>query len=153
MTRGDWAPAAAAAAVSRSSDEKRVRMGASAEVWMMRLATAVMTSLPAAASSPRTVRSWDAASRPRTPTEPTGRGAGQLSACLATHSARVPCGTTMAWVHCASLDLSLARSEEHTSELQSRGHLVCRLLLEKKKNNTAFSLRQNTKKKTEKRTQ
>src|SRR5690625_5768458 len=27
------------------------------------------------------------------------------------------------------------RSEEHTSELQSRGHLVCRLLLEKKKVN------------------
>src|SRR5690625_6556345 len=27
------------------------------------------------------------------------------------------------------------RSEEHTSELQSRGHLVCRLLLEKKKTN------------------
>src|SRR5207253_8064176 len=26
----------------------------------------------------------------------------------------------------------LRRSEEHTSELQSRGHLVCRLLLEKK---------------------
>src|SRR5690625_6066039 len=29
------------------------------------------------------------------------------------------------------------RSEEHTSELQSRGHLVCRLLLEKKKLNQA----------------
>src|SRR5437870_11005829 len=29
------------------------------------------------------------------------------------------------------------RSEEHTSELQSRGHLVCRLLLEKKKKITA----------------
>src|SRR2546422_2181516 len=29
-----------------------------------------------------------------------------------------------------------ARSEEHTSELQSRLHLVCRLLLEKKKQNT-----------------
>src|SRR2546422_4440007 len=28
-----------------------------------------------------------------------------------------------------------SRSEEHTSELQSRLHLVCRLLLEKKKNN------------------
>src|SRR3712207_7481271 len=28
----------------------------------------------------------------------------------------------------------LARSEEHTSELQSRQYLVCRLLLEKKKN-------------------
>src|SRR5690625_6279945 len=27
------------------------------------------------------------------------------------------------------------RSEEHTSELQSRGHLVCRLLLEKKNTN------------------
>src|SRR5207253_8074296 len=34
----------------------------------------------------------------------------------------------------ASRDL-LSRSEEHTSELQSRGHLVCRLLLEKKKAN------------------
>src|SRR5439155_7030919 len=30
--------------------------------------------------------------------------------------------------------LERCRSEEHTSELQSRGHLVCRLLLEKKKN-------------------
>src|SRR5436309_4408743 len=30
----------------------------------------------------------------------------------------------------------LARSEEHTSELQSRENLVCRLLLEKKKNST-----------------
>src|SRR5690554_2201392 len=29
-------------------------------------------------------------------------------------------------------DLAVARSEEHTSELQSRPHLVCRLLLEKK---------------------
>src|SRR5439155_24881563 len=29
--------------------------------------------------------------------------------------------------------VSPKRSEEHTSELQSRGHLVCRLLLEKKK--------------------
>src|SRR2546422_6076766 len=36
----------------------------------------------------------------------------------------------------------LARSEEHTSELQSRLHLVCRLLLEKKKttNNQNISL-------------
>src|SRR5258708_29918727 len=30
-------------------------------------------------------------------------------------------------------DLTLDRSEEHTSELQSPDHLVCRLLLEKKK--------------------
>src|SRR5690625_5783774 len=34
-----------------------------------------------------------------------------------------------------NFEISLLRSEEHTSELQSRGHLVCRLLLEKKKNN------------------
>src|SRR5690606_41692574 len=32
-------------------------------------------------------------------------------------------------------DLDLHRSEEHTSELQSRENLVCRLLLEKKKKN------------------
>src|SRR2546422_6172255 len=33
------------------------------------------------------------------------------------------------------------RSEEHTSELQSRLHLVCRLLLEKKKNKKSASSR------------
>src|SRR6266508_6108666 len=37
------------------------------------------------------------------------------------------------------------RSEEHTSELQSRGHLVCRLLLEKKKKTKICDA--NTKKK------
>src|SRR2546429_5813457 len=38
----------------------------------------------------------------------------------------------------------LSRSEEHTSELQSRLHLVCRLLLEKKKRNdpTAVDIHQ-----------
>src|SRR5690625_6399181 len=58
---------------------------------------------------------------------------------------------TLAWNHHRHLELYFAapgmgsvlhtinirlRSEEHTSELQSRGHLVCRLLLEKKKINT-----------------
>src|SRR5687768_18039737 len=40
---------------------------------------------------------------------------------------------------------SVARSEEHTSELQSRLHLVCRLLLEKKKRNrrTTWATRQD----------
>src|SRR5207244_10980391 len=38
------------------------------------------------------------------------------------------------WVHRAAL--SGTRSEEHTSELQSPDHLVCRLLLEKKKKKT-----------------
>src|SRR3712207_7503978 len=32
-----------------------------------------------------------------------------------------------------------SRSEEHTSELQSRQYLVCRLLLEKKKKKTSYS--------------
>src|SRR2546429_5413368 len=35
----------------------------------------------------------------------------------------------------AGPDINMERSEEHTSELQSRLHLVCRLLLEKKKRN------------------
>src|SRR2546430_10855941 len=35
----------------------------------------------------------------------------------------------------ALLGLEVVRSEEHTSELQSQSNLVCRLLLEKKKNN------------------
>src|SRR5947209_13681039 len=38
------------------------------------------------------------------------------------------------------------RSEEHTSELQSRQYLVCRLLLEKKKNNREKILSRSTKK-------
>src|SRR5437660_5212868 len=41
------------------------------------------------------------------------------------------CDSIAARLHCAR---AVMRSEEHTSELQSRGHLVCRLLLEKKKN-------------------
>src|SRR6266508_6710628 len=38
------------------------------------------------------------------------------------------------------------RSEEHTSELQSRGQLVCRLLLEKKKKKTIQQYSKNKKK-------
>src|SRR3712207_8219678 len=38
--------------------------------------------------------------------------------------------------HPGALDARGGRSEEHTSELQSRQYLVCRLLLEKKKNTT-----------------
>src|SRR5690625_6546091 len=34
---------------------------------------------------------------------------------------------------CPECIVNRIRSEEHTSELQSRGHLVCRLLLEKKR--------------------
>src|SRR2546430_6034640 len=41
----------------------------------------------------------------------------------------------------ADIDLSMGRSEEHTSELQSQSNLVCRLLLEKKKKQTRNSHR------------
>src|SRR2546422_6793153 len=44
----------------------------------------------------------------------------------------------------ASSHVPRGRSEEHTSELQSRLHLVCRLLLEKKKKQTAEALRADT---------
>src|SRR5690554_7200947 len=54
--------------------------------------------------------------------------------CFATHSTQRP--------GCASGSVSghTVRSEEHTSELQSRPHLVCRLLLEKKKKKQINSL-------------
>src|SRR5690625_5883507 len=42
------------------------------------------------------------------------------------------CSRVASWCCSTALGASLKRSEEHTSELQSRGHLVCRLLLEKK---------------------
>src|SRR3712207_7869627 len=44
------------------------------------------------------------------------------------------------------LQYALLRSEEHTSELQSRQYLVCRLLLEKKNNyiSSIFSIAHNT---------
>src|SRR5690625_5475094 len=52
------------------------------------------------------------------------------------HSPRVPSTEEVAHlVRLADEQIgsgTLWRSEEHTSELQSRGHLVCRLLLEKK---------------------
>src|SRR3712207_8287471 len=40
--------------------------------------------------------------------------------------------------HLAGVTVEQVRSEEHTSELQSRQYLVCRLLLEKKKTNATI---------------
>src|SRR3712207_7142870 len=51
---------------------------------------------------------------------------------------KTPKGVT---VSCFEVDnLQVERSEEHTSELQSRQYLVCRLLLEKKKKNLVYKL-------------
>src|SRR3712207_7338204 len=48
-------------------------------------------------------------------------------------------GTAIAVIYIKSFQgLSYSRSEEHTSELQSRQYLVCRLLLEKKKKTTVL---------------
>src|SRR5690348_18107592 len=43
----------------------------------------------------------------------------------------------------AEAERLVARSEEHTSELQSPVHLVCRLLLEKKKRETKYTIKRN----------
>src|SRR3712207_7631219 len=50
---------------------------------------------------------------------------------LSLERALAECATSSAWPAKRRL---INRSEEHTSELQSRQYLVCRLLLEKKKN-------------------
>src|SRR5207253_5358711 len=47
-------------------------------------------------------------------------------------------------VHDRMPEFGFVRSEEHTSELQSRGHLVCRLLLEKKKKKTNITISKRT---------
>src|SRR5436309_7960031 len=71
----------------------------------------------------------------------------------ATTGLAAPAGTASAVVsvHAAattktpSIKLPTQRSEEHTSELQSRENLVCRLLLEKKKKKKKKNLRQKKK--------
>src|SRR5437588_11814534 len=50
-------------------------------------------------------------------------------------SSRPPARATCPWSSSARRRAAPSRSEEHTSELQSHSDLVCRLLLEKKKNN------------------
>src|SRR5258708_27158974 len=50
---------------------------------------------------------------------------------LISANSSAPCATSQPCI-CGRLARDRARSEEHTSELQSPDHLVCRLLLEKK---------------------
>src|SRR5690625_6807051 len=72
--------------------------------------------------------------------KPHPRSTDCLSGCLS--GSFLGCGSGSPWAYRSNAGPSLharpdstlsRRSEEHTSELQSRGHLVCRLLLEKKK--------------------
>src|SRR2546422_2057070 len=53
---------------------------------------------------------------------------------------RVRSGASTAPRHSMCSSIRQRRSEEHTSELQSRLHLVCRLLLEKKKKRKTLNL-------------
>src|SRR3712207_6907330 len=76
-------------------------------------------------SLPSRVRARTAASRSATSTRPPRRG-------QPTGSRRQP---EVSLKRAARLRQKKYRSEEHTSELQSRQYLVCRLLLEKKKKN------------------
>src|SRR6266508_6926669 len=58
---------------------------------------------------------------------------GTVSADRVCQAARIARPHPLTWAARTVLYGAWGRSEEHTSELQSRGHLVCRLLLEKKK--------------------
>src|SRR5258708_25601133 len=62
--------------------------------------------------------------------------------CPCPSAAKLPTRATNAPVF-RSTPLIENRSEEHTSELQSPDHLVCRLLLEKKKKDTCISALSN----------
>src|SRR5258707_10203503 len=59
---------------------------------------------------------------------------GQTEATLAQLQASAPIGRVVMHISPDMKSWQNTRSEEHTSELQSRQYLVCRLLLEKKKN-------------------
>src|SRR3712207_7072311 len=83
-------------------------------------------------------RSDDHDPRPADPHLPdrAARAVGVGTVRYASNSARSTAGraTATAWRGCGGRVTTIsARSEEHTSELQSRQYLVCRLLLEKKK--------------------
>src|SRR5699024_11646554 len=65
-------------------------------------------------------------------------GRSEPSAAARTRAGVVVPSTTCIWAGCRVIH---ARSEEHTSELQSRFDLVCRLLLEKKKKQIQHAIR------------
>src|SRR5690625_5858574 len=68
--------------------------------------------------------------------------AGSAAAGSGTCAARPNVQRWWSWSWCSSSvrRAPAQRSEEHTSELQSRGHLVCRLLLEKKNESIGVTL-------------
>src|SRR5690606_41652490 len=98
-------------------------------------ASRVIPSFPTRRSSDLTAR---AAPKPpgagtsSRPALPSARGR-RFRRALSTEGAQEPAKSGRSR-HCPAAVTPSPRSEEHTSELQSRENLVCRLLLEKKKN-------------------
>src|SRR5260370_29236897 len=69
---------------------------------------------------------------PRSTLFPTRRSSDLTSSCRSARSVARPTSADSVGTSAESADVGRARSEEHTSELQSHLNLVCRLLLEKK---------------------
>src|SRR5215813_4751528 len=88
-----------------------------------------MRYLPAATRSGSSL-AWPSTARPP-PSSRRWAPAGSVATRMRAGSLR---SALTRWSTVAISSLLDGRSEEHTSELQSRPHLVCRLLLEKKKN-------------------
>src|SRR5690625_3052156 len=67
--------------------------------------------------------------------DPNGKGGVRVSSSIeeVRDNAKAMLGKVLVTKQTGKGGKEVKRSEEHTSELQSRGHLVCRLLLEKKK--------------------
>src|SRR3712207_6976206 len=76
--------------------------------------------------------------RPRVARRPVAEGDGPIEVEDAQVGDRSAAGATAPVIGEVDLRPGQQRSEEHTSELQSRQYLVCRLLLEKKQYNVAL---------------
>src|SRR5690554_7312364 len=95
------------------------------------------TSVPEAVRSPPPLPSGraDSETTPSSPWASTTDTVGWELSCRVIVAVAVslsPSASVMVYWKLTSPSSPAARSEEHTSELQSRPHLVCRLLLEKK---------------------
>src|SRR5687768_11126978 len=83
--------------------------------------------------APRSVLALDVRQEQRMLAGVVGRGRRRVAAVVGGEDQKVARAERVEEVGQATVEVLQARSEEHTSELQSRLHLVCRLLLEKKK--------------------
>src|SRR5690554_7691033 len=84
-------------------------------------------------STPTTVTKAAPECRPNNPMATATANSKKLLAPIKPAGAAMLCGTFQTLAQPYAIKNIKTRSEEHTSELQSRPHLVCRLLLEKKK--------------------